>query len=274
MDFAASFDFGAEQGPGFGESEPFPLERGSAPQRNGEDLSRRFEKVLSADREICQQIDEEMAGLEQELARIEDATLKVEQQCMQDSKAKDYMVEEAQQLEHKVAEAQRRLVELRDDGRALNLESLSLRKDRNHLVEELGFLQRSLDDEMHTLQSLQQMNASFQAFHADMEANTELLLHQRKELIGQVSKERELSRQDARQNNELRNLLERRRREQAALVSGHIGHKEPLTPPDSAAQANPSGTPSPRAAVISNAHTWASFLSQPGASEKDKATTR
>ncbi|CAE7730129.1 CARNS1 [Symbiodinium sp. CCMP2592] len=189
------------------------------------------------------------------------------------------------------AEAQRRLVELRDDGRALNLdpwpkwssqwklstsavskESLSLRKDRNHL--ELGFLQRSLDDEMHTLQSLQQMNASFQAFHADMEANTELLLHQRKELIGQVSKERELSRQDARQNNELRNLLERRRREQAALVSGHTGHKEPLTPPDSAAQANPSGTQSPRAAVISNAHTWASFLSQPGASEKDKATTR
>ncbi|CAE7305993.1 CARNS1 [Symbiodinium pilosum] len=232
------------------------------------ELSRRFEKVLSADREIVHQISEEMASLEKELARIEETTLQADHRFVQDSQTSDRLAEEAKQLEHKVAEAQGRLLELRDECRAMNLESLSLRKDRNHLVEELGFLQRSLDDEMHTLHSLEQMNGSFQAFQADMEANAELLLHQRKELISQVSKERELSRQDARQNSELRNLLERRRREQAALVSHH---RQSPTPADLTIVKVGDGMSSSH---IPDGHTWASFLSQTSTSDKEKAAAR
>ncbi|CAE7452665.1 CARNS1 [Symbiodinium natans] len=264
MGFAAPFDFSTEQmtggSAGFG---PEQDEREQT-EHTLRELSRRFQKVLSADKEVCQQISEEMAMLEKELARLEETTLQVENQYRQDSQANDRLAEEAQQLQHKVAEAQQRLLELRDDCRALNLESLSLRRDRNHLVEELGFLQRSLDDEMHTLHALEQMNANFQAFHDDMEANAELLLHQRKELMGQVSKERELSRQDARQNNELRNLLERRKREQAVFASG--GSRQSATPKDSAVQ-------SAQSPAISSDHSWASFLSQP-AVEKDKAAAR
>lgn len=53
-----------------------------------------------------------------------------------------------------------------------------------------------------------------------MEATAELLTRQRKELP--VAKEQQQLRQEERHNNELRNLLERRKREHASLVAQQL----------------------------------------------------
>mmetsp|Transcript_4691 Transcript_4691/g.8411 ORF Transcript_4691/g.8411 Transcript_4691/m.8411 type:complete len:317 (-) Transcript_4691:17-967(-) len=251
------FDFGTDTTPTRFDMEERPKMPKQDDQQTMQELSRRFEKVLLADREICQQISDEMSLLEQELAQIQESAHQVEHQSVEDVEAKERLAGEANQLELQVADAQRRLLELRDDCRALNMESLSLRRDRNHLMEELTFLQRSLDDETQTLQSLEHMNSTLQAFQNDLESNAEILLHQRQQLTSQVNKERDLSKQDARQNHELRNLLERRRREQAACHS----QKQLVGPHE--AKVTGKGT------HITSEHTWASFLSQ-SSSEKDK----
>ncbi|CAJ1409736.1 unnamed protein product [Effrenium voratum] len=183
------------------------------------ELSRRFEKVLAADREVSKLIREEMQGLEDELRSVQDSRLQLDRQNTQEAKEREQLSAESQRLELQLSEAKQRLLALRDDCRAMNLESLSMRRDRSHLAEEMAFLQRSLDTETRSLEGLAKMNQSILNFNGGMEANAELLARQRKEL--QLSKEQQQARQEERQNNELRNLLDRRRREQAAMLASH-----------------------------------------------------
>eukprot|EP00913_Durusdinium_trenchii_P020411 g19175.t1 len=83
-----------------------------------------------------------------------------------------------------------------------------MRSDRRHLSEEVSFLQQAVNQQRRSLENLEHMNRVFESFNKEMDAKAELLTRQRKELP--VAKEQQLQRQEERQNNELRNLLERR----------------------------------------------------------------
>jgi len=111
-------------------------------------------------------------------------------------------------------EEKKRLGELRDDRRAVNLESISLHRDRGHFAEELTFLRRVAGEEEQTLEVVRAANQYLEKSFRDLEAHTELLDRQRKDLLQQVAKEKELVRNEERQNAEMRNRLERMRREQ------------------------------------------------------------
>lgn len=97
---------------------------------------------------------------------------------------------------------------------------LSMRRDRKHLSEEVEFLQSTVGSERRALESLDHMNHIFDSYNREMEATAELLTRQRKELP--VAKEQQQLRQEERHNNELRNLLERRKREHASLVAQQL----------------------------------------------------
>eukprot|EP00435_Cladocopium_sp_Y103_P074204 s78_g47.t1 len=202
----------------FRTSQPLAAAEG-ADERSLQELARRFQRTLAADREVSKQISEEMHVLAEELRM--DAAQQVEQQNAQEARQQQQLDGEQKSLTQQLAEQQHRLMELRDESRALNLENLSMRRDRKHLSEEainicpnrllLGVPRRR------ALESLDHMNHIFDSYNKEMEATAELLTRQRKELP--VAKEQQQLRQEERQNNELRNLLERRKREHASLVA-------------------------------------------------------
>lgn len=188
-----------------------------ADERSLQELARRFQRTLAADREVSKQISQEMQVLAQELRMVQDAAQQVEQQNAQEAQQQQQLDGEQKSLTQQLAEQQQRLMELRDEGRALNLENLSMRRDRKHLSEEVEFLQTTVGSERRALESLDHMNHIFDSYNKEMEATAELLTRQRKELP--VAKEQQQLRQEERQTNELRNLLERRKREHASLVA-------------------------------------------------------
>ncbi|CAK9106288.1 Epidermal growth factor receptor substrate 15 (Protein Eps15) (Protein AF-1p) [Durusdinium trenchii] len=183
------------------------------------ELSRRFDRTLAADREVSKQIGEEMEVLEKELRIVQDTAQQMEQQGAQEAQKHQRLLGEQKALTQRLTEQQHRLLELRDEGRALNLENLSMRSDRRHLSEEVSFLQQAVNQQRRSLENLEHMNRVFESFNKEMDAKAELLTRQRKELP--VAKEQQLQRQEERQNNELRNLLERRKREQASFLASH-----------------------------------------------------
>jgi len=188
-----------------------------ADERSLQELARRFQRTLAADREVSKQISEEMHVLAEELRMVQDAAQQVEQQNAQEARQQQQLDGEQKGLTQQLAEQQHRLMELRDESRALNLENLSMRRDRKHLSEEVEFLQSTVGSERRALESLEHMNHIFDSYNKEMEATAELLTRQRKELP--VAKEQQQLRQEERHNNELRNLLERRKREHASLVA-------------------------------------------------------
>jgi len=192
---------------------------GESDERTLQELARRFQRTLAADREVSKQIGEEMQVLAQELSLVQDAAQQVEQQNAQEAQQRQQLDHDQQQLTQQLAEQHQRLLELRDQSRALNLENLSMRRDRTHLSEELEFLQLTMGSEQRAVENLDRMNQVFDSYNKEMEAAAELLTRQRKELP--VAKEQQELRQEERQNNELRNLLERRKREQATFLAQH-----------------------------------------------------
>merc|ERR1711971_1206507 len=94
-------------------------------------------------------------------------------------------------------------------------ESLSLRRDRDHCPEELEFLQQMVGDEEAMFKTLCQSNAFLENSYQELEGHTDLLESQRKSLIEEVHREKELVRQEERKNAEFRNKLEYMRRQVA-----------------------------------------------------------
>lgn len=178
-----------------------------------------FEAVISADRAVSRQLRREVDGLEEELRQIREARHQLERQVHHEQQESERLAQQRRQLEAQTQDAKRRLAELREDRRAVNLESISLRRDRCHFSEELAFLKRTAEDEERTLEVIRRANQFLDKSYRDLELHTEQLEGQRKELLQEVHKERELVRTEERHSAEMRNRLERMRREHAASVS-------------------------------------------------------
>merc|ERR1712085_128929 len=119
------------------------------------------------------------------------------------------------ELDGRLAKAKHQLSLAREDRRAINLESLSLRNDRNHFADECSFLQQMAADEAKTFDVVQNANQYLEKSFLELEAQTGVLEQQRRELLLQIVKEKDLVRVEERQIAELRNNLERIRRQHA-----------------------------------------------------------
>eukprot|EP00929_Paragymnodinium_shiwhaense_P090670 TRINITY_DN50824_c0_g1_i1.p1 TRINITY_DN50824_c0_g1~~TRINITY_DN50824_c0_g1_i1.p1 ORF type:complete len:845 (+),score=163.50 TRINITY_DN50824_c0_g1_i1:64-2598(+) len=178
-----------------------------------------FESVVAADRAVARQMEREVVDLEEELRHVNEARQQLERQVQQERRDAERTTDERSKLEQQMADSRRKLADMREDRRALNLESISLGRDRAHFSEELSFLRRLAGDEAKSLEIILAANQLLERSCQDLEVHTAQLEVQRKELAQAVIAEKELLRQNERQNAELRNRLERARREHAAFLA-------------------------------------------------------
>lgn len=200
------------------------------PQGQGElsSMVKHFEAVIEADRALSKHLRREVDDLEQDLRNVRETKDQLERTVRQEQEDGDRANEQRRHLERQLQEKKQRLADLRDERRAVNLESISLRRDRDHYAEELQFLQRMAEEEEQTLETVRSSNQFLEKSQKTLELHTHQLEVQRKEVLAQVSKERELVRQEERQNAELRNKLERMRREQqqVAMSRQEASHRQ------------------------------------------------
>jgi len=180
-----------------------------------------FEAVIQADQAISRGLKREVDELEDELRQTSDVRTQLDQTLRREKQSGALLEEQRRELERQLQSSKQRLVDLREDRKAVNLESISLRRDREHFAEELKFLQRTAEDEEQTLETMRRSNTYLEKSYQNLESHTVQLELQRKEILEQVASEKETMRQEERQNAELRNKLERMRREQAASTAGY-----------------------------------------------------
>jgi len=173
-----------------------------------------FECVIAADKAVSRQLRREVDALEEELRHIREAKDQMEKHVSQDTRDAERLASQRTDLERQMEDGRRRLGEQREDRRAVNLESISLRRDREHFADELAFLKRTFEDEERTMEVLQKANNFLEKAYHDLELHTVTLERQRKDLLSQVQQEGDLVRKQERQNAEMRNHLQRLRREQ------------------------------------------------------------
>merc|ERR1712062_824190 len=95
----------------------------------------------------------------------------------------------------------------------MDLESLSLHRDRRHLAGEQAFLQQMTIDEETTLSVLGRANKFLERSERELEAQVELLERERRDLLREAGREKDLLQAAERQNAELRGRIERLRRD-------------------------------------------------------------
>mmetsp|Transcript_23954 Transcript_23954/g.68578 ORF Transcript_23954/g.68578 Transcript_23954/m.68578 type:complete len:796 (-) Transcript_23954:56-2443(-) len=200
------------------ETAPEP-ELGLARRQQLEEAAGHFEAVATADREVSKTLRREVDDLDLELRRAQDAHAQLERQVQLEQEEGGRLESERRRLEAAVRQARQRLAELQDERKSASLESLSLRRDRGHFVEETAFLRRMSTDEDGTLEVLQTANVFLERSQKELEAQTALLERERRDVLRVAAKEKELVQQAERQNAELRNRLERFRREHAAAAA-------------------------------------------------------
>jgi epidermal growth factor receptor substrate 15 len=177
-----------------------------------------FLAVIEADRAVSKQIRGEVDVLEEELRHVRDAEEQLSRQVRQERQRAESLAEERRRLEGQVEEYKRRLAGLTENRRAINLESISLRRDREHFASELAFLEKMSDEEESTLQALRHTNTILERSYHSLEGQTEQLERQRRELVEHVAAERDEIRKEERRNSEIKNRLDRLKREQIAAT--------------------------------------------------------
>uniref|UniRef100_A0A7S4WDN0 Calmodulin n=1 Tax=Alexandrium monilatum TaxID=311494 RepID=A0A7S4WDN0_9DINO len=224
-------DFGAAQDPfatgpalaEFGGHGGEPAEAtGLSPAQSRKQLDAavsQFEAMVSADQQVSRQLRREVDELDQELIRVQDAHAQMERQMQLEQEECTQLDVERRRLEGQVRQARQHFAALQEERRSANIESLSLRRDRDHFVEESNFLRRMAADEEGTLEVLRTANQLLERSQRELEAQTEVLERERKDVLRVAAKEKEQVQQAERQNAELRNRLERLRREKAAALA-------------------------------------------------------
>lgn len=180
--------------------------------------SQHFSAVMEAERAVSRQLRGEVDVLEEDLRRVREAQAQLGRQVQQEQQQASSLAEERQRLEQQLEDLKYRLAGLRENRRAVNLESISLRRDRDHFSAELSFLQKMAVEEENTLLTLHHTSSVLQKSYHSLEGQTEHLERQRRELVQEVASERESIRLEERNNSEIRNRLDRLRREQVAAV--------------------------------------------------------
>jgi len=205
-------DFG--QGFGGGSSEPAPMPTIDRGPYEVSSVGVQFEAVIDADRALSSHLRKEVDQLEGELQTSQQMRDELQRHVRQEQEEIGRLVEQRKQLETQLQMRKQRIHELSEERRAANLESISLRQDRQHYAEELAFLQRMVQEETDTLESLKRSNQFLDKSYKGLEAHTQQLGWQRKEILTQVAKEKTDLKDEEKQNELLRNKLERMRREQ------------------------------------------------------------
>jgi len=215
-------DHGDAGAPSFGDRDT-GRHRSTSREQQHHDLnsvSGQYLAVIEADRTVSQQLRRDVDELEEELQQVRETNDQLEQQVRQEVDESKRLTSQQQQVKRQLEVSKSRLVEHREDRRAINLESISLRRDRDHFADELAFLQRMSDEEEKTLEAHRNANQFLEKSCKSLEAHTQQLELERREVLRQIASEKELARHEERQNAEMRNQLDRMQREQAAAATG------------------------------------------------------
>lgn len=220
-------------------------------------LAGHFDSIMAADREVSRQLRREVDELQDELRHMREVRGQLQQRLHEERSAAGSVADQCAQLEASVSDARRRLADLREERRAVNLEGLSLRRDRLHCSEELQFMQDMMTDEEQMLETVYHANNFLDKSQNDLELHTEVLERQRRNLLQQVSKEKELVRHEERQNAELRNRLEQLRRQQAAQA---VERREAILREQKIREMQEHGRLASRPLSLPSTHTWAQTI--------------
>jgi len=172
-----------------------------------------FHNLASADQAVSQNLRVEVDELDGELARLSEKFVEFDRQVQHEQRAFQQLEHERHRLEAQHREMRQRVGALQEQRRKMDLECLSLHRDRKHLAGEQAFLQQMAIDEEATLSVLGRANKFLERSERELEAQVELLQRERRELVHEAGKEKELSQAAKRQNAELRGRIERLKRD-------------------------------------------------------------
>lgn len=204
--------------PGFGSREdrtPDHFLAADDAQKDVIAIATHLEAVIEADKKIASRLQREVDDLDEELRNTRDIREQMDRHMQTERREGDRGAEQRRELETQLQNARQQLKELRMERRAVNLEAISLRRDRDHFTNELAFLKNAYDEDTRNLEALHRANIYLEQSYQALEAHTTQLERQRREIVQQMDVEKDLMRQEERQNSELKNKLERMMRDKS-----------------------------------------------------------
>jgi len=172
-----------------------------------------FHAVASADQAVSQNLRVEVDELDSELARLNEEFVQLDRQVQHEQRGVQQLEHERHGLEAQHNDMRQRVSALHEQRRKMDLESLSLHRDRRHLAGEQAFLQQMTIDEETTLSVLGRANKFLERSERELEAQVELLERERRDLLREAGREKDLLQAAERQNAELRGRIERLKRD-------------------------------------------------------------
>lgn len=231
IDTAFSATFAQESldagfGFGFGEEEEQldadlgPLGATVSPEQRGtmRAVATHLEAVIEADAEIVRWLRGDIDRWEERYDRLCGTRSELEREVQACRRESDRATERRGDAGRQVQHAKQQLWDLQAEMRSVSVESVSLRCDLEHVSGELAFMRKAYEDEARSVDALEQANVYLEKSFKGLEVHYSQLERQRRDAQQQVAAEKELTRQEERRNAELKNRLERLRRERASAV--------------------------------------------------------
>lgn len=210
-----------------------------------------FHAVASADQAVSQNLRVEVDELDGELARLSEEFVELDRQVQQEQRGFQQLEHERHRLEAQQKDMRQHVGALYEQRRKMDLECLSLHRDRKHLAGEQAFLQQMTIDEEATLSVLGHANKFLERSERELEAHVELLERERRELLREAGREKEMLQAAERQNAELRGRLERLKRD--AILGAAERCEHGLRD----GRARPDGGRQGELTLPNGSHTWA-----------------
>jgi len=214
-----------------------------------------FEAIIAQEREIRKQFEQESDQFSQ-VVRTERAN---EQQLEQEVHSLAQQVRELQERERSlrsdVDTAKAQLEAARDAHLSTDLDDLTASVDRGQVAEELEFLAQKANDVNYTLDFMQNANSQLERHNDDLRQQVVRLEQERKIIGVEVTQENEAAKVEARQIAELRNMvdkLQRRQAAQSAQQQADLDRQQELNKIKMLSPSEPQG------------HSWARHVSTPG----------
>lgn len=227
-----------------------------------------IEEVVGADRDYRQQLASESDRFAEALRRERDSEGRLEQEVHGLTSELRELKDRDRSLRAEVDNAKAQLQAARQAHRGTDLQDLTAAADRGQVAEELDWLRRKAEDDEKTLAFLTNTSQQLQRHNEDLKAQVGRLERERKIIAGEVQQEREAAKQEERQVAELRNRVEKLRRQTVAQNY----HKQEEDAREQKMREIKQG------AVMSSAaarpgHSWAHSISTPGAQTQPRAPT-
>eukprot|EP00746_Dinoflagellata_sp_MGD_P005209 gnl/MRDRNA2_/MRDRNA2_110083_c0_seq1.p1 gnl/MRDRNA2_/MRDRNA2_110083_c0~~gnl/MRDRNA2_/MRDRNA2_110083_c0_seq1.p1 ORF type:complete len:816 (-),score=161.65 gnl/MRDRNA2_/MRDRNA2_110083_c0_seq1:58-2151(-) len=188
-------------------------------QNTSKAVARHLEAIIDSDADVTRLLQKEIIKLEDSFAKIRRQISEVESDVHTLKREGDREVAKRDESQRQTQNAKYKLEDLQADCRSCNIEYISLQRDLDHLRGEMHFMKRQIAEEEKSLDALQHANLYLEKSCKGLELHSSQLIRNQREAAADLAAERELVRQEERNNAEVRNHLERKKREYTATVT-------------------------------------------------------